>query len=86
MSLLSRLWISIGGLLLIVFAVTLSVFGASGSHTLQEQLAIATENTARTLTHVRSLAAQVSGVDELDPVLVQLRLSPFTDLSEFTSV
>ena len=86
MSLLSRLWISIGGLLLIVFAVTLSVFGASGSNTLQEQLAIETENTARTLAQVLSLEAQVSGVDELDPVIVQLRLSPFTDLSEFQSV
>lgn len=86
MSLLKRLWLSIGVLLITVFAVTLTVFGVSGSSRLQEQLAIETENTARSLAQVLSLEAQVSGVEELDPVIVQLRLSPFTDLSEFEVV
>ena len=61
-------------------------FRVSGSNTLQEQLAIETENTARSLAQVLSLEAEVSGADELDPVIVQLRLSPFTDLSEFELV
>ena len=82
MSLLRRLWLSIGVLLITVFAVTMTVFGVSGSNTLQEQLAIETQNTARSLAQVLSLEAEVSGADELDPVIVQLRLSPFTDLSE----
>ena len=86
MSLLRRLWLSIGVLLVTVFAVTMTVFGISGSNTLQEQLAIETENTARSLAQVLSLEAEVSGADELDPVIVQLRLSPFTDLSEFELV
>ena len=86
MSLLSRLWISIGALLLTVFAVTLTVFGVSGSNTLQQQLAVETENTARSLAQVLSLEAEASSLERLDPVIVQLRLSPFTDLSEFQSV
>ena len=86
MSLLRRLWLSIGVLLITVFAVTMTVFGVSGSNTLQEQLAIETQNTARSLAQVLSLEAEVSGADELDPVIVQLRLSPFTDLSEFEVV
>ena len=86
MSLLQRLWLSIAALLITVFGVTMTVFGVSGSNTLEEQLAIETENTARSLAQVLSLEAQVSGVNELDPVIVQLRLSPFTDLSEFEVV
>ena len=86
MSLLRRLWLSIGVLLITVFTVTMTVFGVSGSNTLQEQLAIDTENTARTLAQVLSLEAEASGAEELDPVIVQLRLSPFTDLSEFEVV
>ena len=86
MSLLKRLWLSIAVLLMTVFAVTMTVFGLSGSSTLQKQLAIETENTARSLAQVLSLEAQLSEVDTLDPVIVQLRLSPFTDLSEFEIV
>ena len=55
MSLLQRLWLSIAALLITVFGVTMTVFGVSGSNTLEEQLAIETENTARSLAQLLSL-------------------------------
>lgn len=79
MSLLKRLWISIGALLVTVFAVTLTVFGLSGSAALEQQLAIETENTARTL-------ALVLSARELDPVVAEIQLSTITNLSEFEAV
>lgn len=79
MSLLKRLWISIGALLVTVFAVTLTVFGLSGSAALEQQLAIETENTARTL-------ALVLSAQELDPVVAEIQLSTITNLSEFEAV
>lgn len=79
MSLLKRLWISIGALLVTVFAVTLTVFGLSGSASLEEQLAIETENTARTV-------ALVLSAQELEPVMAEIQLSTLTNLSEFKAV
>ena len=69
MSLLKRLWLSIAVLLMTVFAVTMTVFGLSGSNTLQEQLAIETENGPLTSRRC-SLEAELSEVDTLDPVIV----------------
>ena len=67
------------GALVTVFAVTLTVFGLSGSAALEQQLAIETENTARTL-------ALVLSARELDPVVAEIQLSTITNLSEFEAV
>ena len=79
MSLLKRLWISIGALLITVFAVTLTVFGLSGIASLEEQLAFVTENTARTLLLVLSR-------EQFDPAITDIQLSPITHLTEFEAV
>ena len=86
MSLLNRLWLSIGTLLLTVFMVTLTVFGLSGSASLEEQLIVKTQATAQTMAHVLSVEAQSLGLDTLDPVTAELRLKSLTDLGEFQSV
>ena len=67
MSLLRRLWLSIGVLLITVFAVTMTVFGVSGSNTLQEQLAIETQNTARSLAQVEAHAAATDASSSRPP-------------------
>jgi EAL domain-containing protein (putative c-di-GMP-specific phosphodiesterase class I)/GGDEF domain-containing protein len=86
MSLLKRLWLSIGVLLLTVFTVTLAVFGLSGSATLEEQLRIKTENTTLTTAQFLAIEAESLGLDRLDSVIPELRLKSLTDLGEFQTV
>ena len=66
--------------------MTLTVFGLSGSASLEEQLIVKTQATAQTMAHVLSVEAQSLGLDTLDPVTAELRLKSLTDLGEFQSV